>query len=153
MRWKIVASSAVVACVGAAALAHGPVGSIQHSRHQGFEVMGEAMKGMAGQLRSGAPVPAEIQKHSAAIARQAPLIKTWFPKGSGPESGIKTDAKAEIWTDMATFLTLAANLEAESKKLVAASKAPSFDAAVFMTQLRATGGACKACHDKFRVDD
>ena len=111
------------------------------------------MKGMAGQLRSGAPVTAELQKHSAAIARQAPLIKKWFPKGSGPESGIKTDAKPEIWTDMATFLTLAGNLEAESKKLVAVSMAPSFDSAVFMGQLRATGGACKACHDKFRIDD
>ena len=153
MRWTAYTAGTVAACFAAAALAHGPVGSIQHTRHEGFEAMGDAMKGLSTQLRSGAPVPAEMQKHSAAIAKQAPLIKTWFPKGSGPESGVKTDAKAEIWTDTTTFLSLAGNLEVESKKLVAAANAPNFDAAVFTAQLRATGGSCKACHDKFRVDD
>ena len=153
MRWTAFTVGMVAGCFAAAALAHGPVGSIQHTRHEGFEAMGDAMKGMSTQLRSGTPVPAEIQKHSAVIAKQAQLIKTWFPKGSGPESGVKTDAKAEIWTDTATFLLLAGNLEGESKKLVVAANGPNFDAATFTAQLRATGGSCKACHDKFKADD
>ncbi len=153
MRWATLITGVLTVGFAAAALAHGPVGSIQHTRHEGFEAMGDAMKGLSGQLRSGTPVPAEMQKHSAVIARQASMIPTWFPKGSGPESGVKTDAKAEIWTDTVTFLSLAANLGTESKKLVAAANAPDFDATAFTAQLRATGGACKACHDKFRVDD
>lgn len=153
MRLTTITAGTIALACAAVSLAHGPVGTIQHTRHEGFEGMGDAMKGVVGQLKSGAPVPAELQKHAATIAATAPRIKTWFPKDSGPDSGIKTDAKAEIWTDMATFLSLAGNLEVESKKLVAAANAPSFDAAAFTAQLRATGGSCKACHDKFRVDD
>lgn len=141
------------ATVSAAAVAHGAAGTIQHTRHEGFEAMGDAMKAMAGQLRAGAPDQAILRKSANTLATTAPKIKKWFPKGSGPESGVKTDAKAEIWTDMPTFLKLAAAFEVESKKLKTVANAPTFDMAAFGGQLKATGGSCKACHDKFRVED
>ncbi len=54
-------------------------------------------------------------------------------------------AKAEIWTDPAGFDASFASLEKASMALVGAA-----DAAAVGAGLRDLGGACKACHEKYR---
>ena len=75
----------------------------------------------------------------------------WFPKGSGPESGVKTDAKAEVWNDAAGFAAAANRFQGEAAKLQ--EIAAGGDIAAIKAQVRATGGACKNCHDKYRVPE
>ena len=82
-------------------------------RQEHYKAMGKAMKGMGDQLKSDAPSVEEIQRHAALIAGNGPRILTWFPEGSGAESGRRTRAKAEVWTDAATFRERAQAFEAE----------------------------------------
>jgi cytochrome c556 len=73
----------------------------------------------------------------------------WFPKGSGPEAGVKTAAKADIWTDAEGFAAVATKLQAETARLADVAAAGDMDA--IKAQVRATSGACKTCHDKYRA--
>lgn len=61
---------------------------------------------------------------------------------------MKTRAKAEIWGDWATFAAAAKGLQTESAKLETIANGGNIDA--IKGQVKATGGACKTCHDKFR---
>src|SRR3954453_15684637 len=73
------------------------------ARQMGMKQIGRTFKGINDQLHSGAPgagaVPAGPHQ-LAALSRKAP---SWFPAGSGPETGVKTAAKADIWAQPADF--------------------------------------------------
>jgi cytochrome c556 len=75
----------------------------------------------------------------------------WFPKGSGPESGVKTYALPAIWQKYDDFVKLGKAAQGEAAKLnqVALSK----DGNALKAQMEATGKACKACHDNYRSPD
>ena len=76
--------------------------AVMKARHDHYEEMGRAMKGIGDQLKAGSPDMAVIQRHADTVAGYGPQILGWFPEGSGPEAG-RTRAKAEIWSDAATF--------------------------------------------------
>jgi cytochrome c556 len=78
-------------------------------------------------------------------------LLNWFPKGSGPESGVKTYALPAIWQKNDDFVKLGKAAQAETVKLaqVAAKK----DADALRAEALATGKACKACHDNYRSPD
>jgi cytochrome c556 len=76
---------------------------------------------------------------------------SWFPKGTGPEAGVKTGAKSAIWTDPKGFAAAIQKLQAETGKLQQVASAG--DLSAIKAQVQPTGGACKSCHDKFRVPD
>jgi RpiB/LacA/LacB family sugar-phosphate isomerase len=95
------------------------------------------------------------REYGQVIGREANTMKalstqlpTWFPKGSGQEARPKSEAKAEIWADAAGFTAAATNAQTQIAKLQ--SVAATGDVAAIRGQVRATGGACKNCHDKFR---
>ena len=74
---------------------------------------------------------------------------TWFPPGTGRrDAASRPEAKANIWTDRATFDAAVVKLQTEATKLAAVT-----DAAGLKAQFPATGGACKNCHDTFREED
>ena len=108
------------------------------------------MKTMNDNLKSDSPDLAVIASNAATIRGLAPKVTTWFPKGTGPESGVKTEARAEIWTDGAGFAAAARRLEPEAAKLEALARAG--DLAGVRAQVRVVGGTCKGCHDKFKAD-
>ena len=120
------------------------------ARQAGFKTMGGAMKTLNLQLKSDAPDRAAMSAAAAAIAAAAPQQGALFPPGSGPESGIKTDALPAIWTDRATFDADMAALVTESAKLVAATNGG--DVATIAAQVKATGATCGACHKQFRAE-
>jgi cytochrome c556 len=64
---------------------------------------------------------------------------------------VKTRALAAIWDEPAEFRAAAANLNGATKRLRAA--AAGKDIGRVRAALGATGGACKACHDTYRVPD
>lgn len=128
-----------------------PAGKAAGARHDGFKQVGAAFKAAFDEVRKGEPdlkvVALNAQKLNT-LSRQVP---TWFPAGSGPDSGAKTDAKAEVWQDPQGFAAAVAKLQSESAKLQ--TVAASGDAAATKAQAMAVGGACKNCHDKFRVPE
>jgi cytochrome c556 len=56
-----------------------------------------------------------------------------------------------IWTDKANFAAKAHNLQLAATKLNAVTQAGN--TAEFMPALKATGDACKSCHETFRHKD
>lgn len=121
------------------------------ARQAHYKELGKAFGALGAELRKDAPDKAAIAADATAVATLANDVPTWFPKGSGPEAGVKTAAKAEIWTDASGFAEAVAKLQAETAKLQQAATAGDLDAV--KAQARATAGACKACHDKYRAPD
>ena len=128
--------------------------AIMEARHERYEEMGRAMKGISDQLKAGSPDVAAIQRHAALIARYGPQIPGWFPEGSGPETGRRTRAKAEIWREPEAFRAAQQRMERASAEFH--RTAQSGDVAAIRAALPELGKSCKNCHDRFRgpeVDD
>jgi len=145
-----------VAAGGAVAHEHmeapkGPMQQAAATRHQNFKQQGAAFKAILDETKKGDPSKAVIATNAAKLKGLAAQLPTWFPKGSGPESGYKTDAKPVVWTDAAEFSAAAGRLQTETAKLDQLAQAGDLDGV--KAQARAVGGACKGCHDKFRVPD
>jgi cytochrome c556 len=121
------------------------------TRQDNFKAMGGALKAIGDQLKTGMPDKAIVTENAKKIATLSKEIPSWFPKGTGEESGVKTAAKPEIWSQPADFAAAAAKLPVEADKLVMV--AASGDAAAIGDQMKATGGACGGCHKVFRVPD
>jgi len=117
-------------------------------RHDNFEAMGRAMKGTFDEFKKPTPSVAVIQANAKVLAGAAIKVKGYFPKGTGPESGQKTEALPAIWERPADFT-------AAADRLVNATKAFQLAAATGdLTKIQpaagAVGGSCKNCHDSFR---
>ena len=125
--------------------------AIMKARHDHYEEMGDAMKAIGAQLKADSPSVPMIQQHAATIARYGPQILTWFPEGSGPESGRKTRAKAEVWSDAATFRQRAQEFEDEANRFNAAAQ--SGDVAAIREAQKTLGKSCSNCHDRFRAPE
>lgn len=124
---------------------------LMHERHENFEKMGKAFKRIRDELRSGEASLPVITTSAETINGLARELHTWFPAGTGPASGIETEAKAEIWDNKADFNAKAENLVEESSAFLALTR--KGDASEIMGGVRGLGGACKSCHDDYRVDD
>lgn len=101
--------------------------------------------------RIGAMVNGRIPFDAKAAVEHADLIVVlsrlpWVAFGPGTDQGI-TDAKPAIWTDTAKFKDLSEKMQAEVLKLQAAAR--TGDPEALRVAYRATGAACKACHDQF----
>ena len=118
------------------------------TRHDNYEDIGKNMKALQDNMKAATPDMAAVIAAATKIKDYAGQMGTWFPAGTGPDSGIKTEAKANIWTDRATFDAAVVKLQEESTKLAAVT-----DAAGFKAQFPVTGGACKNCHDTFREEE
>ncbi len=127
-----------------------PTEKIIKSRQENFKSIGGAMKTIGDESKAKTPDMAKIAAAADRILALGKEIPNWFPAGSGPESGLKTEAKAEIWTDNARFRTQHEEFVAEATNLVEAVK--TGDAANVKAQFFATGVACANCHKPFRVD-
>ena len=103
--------------------------------------------GRLGAMASGkAPFDAKVAADNAEIV--ANMVKLpWHAFGEGTDTA-DSKAKPEVWKQSAKFKEAADKLQAESVKLVAATKTGKEDA--FKTAFSATAGACKSCHDDFK---
>ena len=139
----------IAAMVATVTLAAAPRGAdAVKDRIAHMKALGGSAKALGDQLRSGAPDAAIVKTEAAKFAAMATAMPTWFPMGSGPESGAKTRALPLIWTDSAGFAAAQQSFAAEAGKLNTA--AASGDMAAVGAQMKPVFGACKTCHDKFR---
>jgi len=148
---RVVVAAVAVACASAAiAQSSSPADTIR-ARQQGLKDMGASFKAVRDQLRVSTPDMAAIKAAGENIKKTADAMATWFPKGTGTEAGIKTAAKPEIWTDEAAFNRARTNLVAAATKFAELTNAG--DKAAIGAGVGALGGACKGCHDKYRVKE
>ena len=140
---QVVASLAVSGLVLGASLAVLAADAFQ-DRHMAMEEINDAMKALGAIAKKQAPFDAAVVKTNATtIADNLKLASTLFPPGSG---GGESLAKPEIWTDAAIFGKTMKDAQAAAVALQSVS-----DEAAFGPALRALGGNCKACHEKYRL--
>ncbi len=146
---KAVVATLVLSAAGSALALD--AASVEKARHDFFHSIGKPTKASFDQYKQPAPSMAEIQKLAATIDQLAPQITAQFPAGSGPESGVKTGAKAVIWTKPVEF-------KAAADKFIAAAHtynltAQKGDVEATKATLLALGGSCKNCHETFRAEE
>ncbi|MFN7159599.1 MAG: c-type cytochrome [Erythrobacter cryptus] len=127
------------------------VAAVLKEREENFEAIGDAFKAIRGTLEKDAPDFTLIATNANDINGRAKLIETHFPAGTSVDDGVKTEALATIWEKPEEFKAASQKLIDESAKL--AELAGAGDKAAVAAQAMAMGGACKGCHDKFRLDD
>jgi cytochrome c556 len=120
-------------------------------RHDNFEAIGKAFKAVRGELEKDAPDFTLIAASATDINTRAMKIEGHFPAGTSVDDGIKTEALPAIWAKPTEFSAAAKKLVDESAKLT--ELAAGGDKAAVGAQAMAMGGACKGCHDQFRLDD
>ncbi len=120
-----------------------------NARKANYKEIGGAFKTINDEIKSGAPDMNTVRPLARDVASRSALQLKNFPRGSGPESGLKTRAKAEIWKDSATFTKLQNDMVGAANQLAAA--AAKGDVAAMTSARNTLGGTCKSCHDRFRV--
>jgi len=122
-----------------------------NARKANFKEIGGDFKAINDELKSGGPDMNSVRPAARDLAARSAQLTRLFPHGSGPESGAKTRAKPDIWANPADFQKLQAAFTAATEKLNAAAMRGDIPA---LTAARTeAGGACKSCHDRFRVPD
>ncbi len=119
------------------------------ARQQGLKSLGAAFKIIRDELKGDSPDAAKIRKASAEIAQAAGAINNWFPAGTGPDAGVRTDARPDVWTDPAGFASARESFVREANKWIQLGN--STDAAAWKEGAASLGQSCKGCHDKYRV--
>ena len=150
MRKAFLAVAAVVSLVTVAAAqrpARTPADLIRN-RQTWYKQISAAFKGLFEQSRASAPSIEAIRPHAATIARLAPQVNGWFPPGTGPETGVPTRAKAELWANRRDFLARAAAFVVAARRVDAAARAGDIDA--YRAAFPGLRQACADCHDRYR---
>jgi cytochrome c556 len=122
------------------------------SRQDKLRDMGGAFKAVDDELKKRSPDwDNAILPNAQTVQSRSSYLLTWFPKDSGPESGVKTYALPAIWQKVDDFNKLGKAVQAQAAKLnqIAATR----DASALKVQAVALGKACKACHDSYRSPD
>ena len=144
--YGVAAVFAVVIASGAAIALDAPAAIKE--RQEVYKEIGKSMKGIGEELKSSSPNVEAIKKFAATVDTDSQKIPTLFPAGTGPESGVKTGAKAEIWQKPDEFKKDAADFATAAHALNAAAQ--SGDVAAVKDAAGKIGEACKACHQTFR---
>ena len=118
------------------------------SRQDFYKDMGKAFKGLVEDLKSDNPALDNLKKYAAVIDGKAGKLPGLFPAGTGPEAGVKTGAKPEIWQKWDEFQRDAGAFDGAAHALNAAAQ--SGDVATVKKAAQAVGEACKTCHETFR---
>jgi cytochrome c556 len=115
-----------------------------HQRHEAMETVQESFKPLRAIAVKEAPFDAAVvKKNATTILEKLKEAHGLFPEGSG---GGDSRAKAEIWTDRAGF-----DQKMKDAQAAATAMAAVTEEAAFVPAMKSLGGACKGCHDKYRL--
>jgi len=150
-RWRRTQTIAVALagfmCVGAVS----PPAVID-GRKQHFKALGSSFKDVSETLRRRDPDRSALAQKATSLrnAARSAAAPANFAHGSGPGSGRKTSAKAEIWRDRREFDRLMQQLVANTDLF--ARQAGGAPVAQLKATQKAIGASCSACHKAFRHD-
>lgn len=144
-----VVAASILFAVEAPVLAAGSGAQAVAERQAVMKSIGAHMGGLKGALMAGNGKA--VAMHAGAINGLAKVLVGFFPKGSGPEAGVKTRALPKIWQDWANFKKVPTVLAAESGKLVQVAKSGG-DAKAMMAQFgKMAKMGCGGCHKPYRA--
>jgi cytochrome c556 len=135
--------------IPAAAVSGEQAKKLMHDRHENYEKFGDSMKVITRELKAASPDLAAVRKHAGTYTQLGPQMLSWFPPGSGPETG-KTEAKAEIWQKPDDFAAKARAFNQAATAFQAAAQGS--DLAAIHAAHANLGKSCKACHDLYRAE-
>ncbi len=115
---------------------------VVEDRKANFKANNASMRAIGAAI--GAGDFGTVTREAERIAAWAMVMPDYFPEGSGEG----TSAKPAIWTDFVGFKDAAEANYYAAQKLIAAAAKQDADAAG--EALRAIGGTCKGCHQKFK---
>jgi len=122
------------------------------SRQDKLRDMGAALKGIDDELKKRSPDwDAIILPNADTLQSRSGFLLNWFPKGSGPESGVKTYALPALWQKPDDFTRLGKAMMAETANLKQIAGTKNADA--LKAEVVTLGKNCKACHDSYRSPD
>ena len=115
-----------------------------HLRHEAMETVQESFKPLrAIAVKEAAFDAAVVKKNASTILEKLKEAHGLFPEGSG---GGDSRAKPEIWTDRAGFDQAMKDAQAAATAMAAVT-----EEAAYVPAMKTLGGACKNCHDKYRL--
>jgi cytochrome c556 len=145
MKFAVIALAALVA-LPASAQFRKPEDAVKY-RQSVMYTMGTSFYSRIGAMANGRipfdPKVAADHADVVVMLSKLPWI-TFTPDTNGVG---RTDAKAAIWDEQPKFKDLSEKMQAEVLKLQAASRTGDLD--TLKAAYRATGAACKNCHDAF----
>lgn len=115
-------------------------------RQSALSVMGTHFSRIGAMANGRAPYDAQAAVENAQVVAALAQLP-WAGFAPGTEK-LSPKARAEIWTEQATFKERSDKLVAETAKLLAAAKTHDLDN--LKAAFRATAASCKACHNDFR---
>jgi cytochrome c556 len=150
---RVLGAVLVCFCLIAVGAVAGPAEIAQiKPRQDKLRDMGGALKAIDDELKKRTvDWDNVVLPNAQTLKDRSGYLLNWFPKGSGPESGVKTYALPAIWQKNDDFVKLGKAAQAEIAKLSQAANGK--DAEALKAQSLATGKACKACHDSYRSPD
>ncbi|HEX9708486.1 MAG TPA: cytochrome c, partial [Candidatus Thermoplasmatota archaeon] len=115
-----------------------------HLRHEAMETVQDSFMPLRAIAVKEAPFDAAaVKKNATTILEKLKEAHGLFPEGS---DGGESRAKAEIWSDRAGFDQAMKDAQAAAAALAAVT-----DEAAYGDAVKALGGRCKGCHDKYRL--
>ena len=149
MKRIITAAAIGLACMVGVTGAQAPrAEDVIKGRQGAMMLSGVAMASIKGAIDAGQPLASQ-RFSTRSLARWAHAVPGMFPAGSGPEAGVPSNARAEIWSDRAGFEARAADYAAAADRL--AELAAGDDAAAFAAQWAVVRATCQACHDGYKA--
>jgi cytochrome c556 len=150
---RVALAAALLSCLGFTLVeAASPQAAQIKPRQDKLRDMGGALKAITDELKKPkVDWDNVIIPNTQTIKDRSAYLLNWFPKGSGPEAGVKTYALPAIWQKQDDFTKLGKAAQAEAIKLDQVSNSKNLDA--LKTEAVTMGKACKACHDDYRSKD
>jgi cytochrome c556 len=149
---RILTAALIASCLTTALFADAPPAAQIKPRQDKLRDMGGALKAITDEIKKGridwdnAVIP-----NAQTVKDRSGYILNWFPKGSGPESHVKTYALPAVWAKPDDFTKLGKQLQADAAKLNQVAQAK--DEAGLKAQVQTIGKTCKSCHDTYRSPD
>lgn len=151
---RTVAAAVLLSCLGGslALAASSQVTAAVKSRQDKLRDMGGALKAITDELKKGkVDFDNIVIPNAQTLKDRSAFLLNWFPKGTGPETGVKTYALPTIWQKPDDFTKIGKAAQAEAIKLDQVANTKNVDA--LKAEAVAMGKACKACHDDYRSKD
>jgi cytochrome c556 len=150
---RVALAAALLSCLGFTLVeAASPQAAQIKPRQDKLRDMGGALKAITDELKKPkVDWDNVIIPNTQTIKDRSAYLLNWFPKGSGPEAGVKTYALPAIWQKQDDFTKIGKAAQAEAIKLDQVANSRNLDA--LKTEAVTMGKACKACHDDYRSKD
>jgi cytochrome c556 len=150
---RLAVAAALLSCLGFTLVHAAPPQAAQiKSRQDKLRDMGGALKAITDELKKPkVDWDNTIIPNTQTIKDRSAYLLNWFPKGTGPESGVKTYALPALWQKNDDFTKLGKAAQAEAIKLDQVANSRNLDA--LKAEAVTLGKACKACHDDYRSKD